>query len=149
MRGIAAMVSFAALALAATSTPAQAQDASSSASQAACNSGPYIVFFDWNGSDISPAAATILDSAIAAYANCNHGAITLAGHADRSGSDGYNMELSSRRNGSVKAYLTGHGVSAGAIASQALGESMPRVATADGVREAQNRRVEITYGASG
>ena len=34
----------------------------------------------------------------------------------------------------------------GAISSQAFGESNPRVPTADGVRELQNRRVEITYG---
>jgi len=51
-----------------------------------------------------------------------------------------------RRNESVQAYLTGHGVPAGAVTSQAFGESMPRVPTADDAREAQNRRVEITYG---
>ncbi|MDB5723485.1 MAG: autotransporter protein, partial [Novosphingobium sp.] len=34
----------------------------------------------------------------------------------------------------------------GAITSQAFGETNPRVPTADGVRELQNRRVEITYG---
>jgi outer membrane protein OmpA-like peptidoglycan-associated protein len=137
------------MALAATITPAQAQDASSSASQTACNTGPYIVFFDWNGSDISPAAATILDSAIAAYANCGHAAVTLAAHADRSGSDAYNLDLSGQRNASIEAYLVSHGISAATITSHALGETMPRVATADGVREAQNRRVEITYGAGG
>ncbi|MEC9151129.1 MAG: flagellar motor protein MotB, partial [Pseudomonadota bacterium] len=32
------------------------------------------------------------------------------------------------------------------ITSEAFGESQPRVPTADGVRELQNRRVEITYG---
>jgi outer membrane protein OmpA-like peptidoglycan-associated protein len=30
--------------------------------------------------------------------------------------------------------------------SEAFGEAQPRVPTADGVRELQNRRVEITYG---
>ena len=149
MRGIAATLSPAVLVLAVMTSPAQAQDASPAAAQAACNSGPYIVFFDWNGSDVSPEAATILDSAIAAYGTCNHAAITLAGHADRSGSDAYNMELSGQRNDSIKAYLVSHGISGAAIASHALGESMPRVATADGVREAQNRRVEITYGSGG
>jgi outer membrane protein OmpA-like peptidoglycan-associated protein len=111
-----------------------------------CNKGPYIVFFDWDKSDITPEAATILDSAVTAYANCGTVPIMLAGHTDRSGSTQYNMGLSQRRNASVTEYLTSHGISGSAITSQAFGETMPRVPTADGVRELQNRRVEITYG---
>jgi outer membrane protein OmpA-like peptidoglycan-associated protein len=121
-------------------------DDAASPSAATCNSGPYIVFFDWDKSDITPEAATILDSAINAYSDCKNAPIMLAGNSDRSGSDEYNTALSMRRNESVQAYLTGHGVPAGAATSQAFGESMPRVPTVDGVREAQNRRVEITYG---
>ncbi|MEA3048644.1 MAG: OmpA-OmpF porin, family, partial [Sphingomonadales bacterium] len=34
----------------------------------------------------------------------------------------------------------------GVMTTQAFGESRPLVETADGVREPQNRRVEITYG---
>jgi len=111
-----------------------------------CNKGPYIVFFDWDKSDITPEAATILDNAVGAYGNCASVPIMLAGHADRSGSTQYNVGLSERRNASVRGYLTSHGIPDGAITSQAFGESMPRVPTADGVRELQNRRVEITYG---
>jgi outer membrane protein OmpA-like peptidoglycan-associated protein len=70
----------------------------------------------------------------------------LAGHADRSGSTQYNVGLSERRNTSVTGYLTGKGIPATRINSQAFGESQNRVPTADGVRELQNRRVEITYG---
>jgi outer membrane protein OmpA-like peptidoglycan-associated protein len=125
---------------------ASAQDAGTPPSQAECKVGPYIVFFDSAQSDITPAAATILDSAIAAYAGCNGAPISLTGHTDRTGNDRANMELSARRNDSVKAYLTGHGLVGGAIASRALGETMPRVPTADGIKEAQNRRVEITFG---
>jgi OOP family OmpA-OmpF porin len=70
----------------------------------------------------------------------------LAGHADKSGSPQYNVGLSERRNASVRAYLTSKGIPDGVITSEAFGESRPRVETADGVRELQNRRVEITYG---
>jgi len=70
----------------------------------------------------------------------------LAGHADRSGSDAYNVALSQRRADSVKGYLSAHAIPAGVISTEAFGESRPRVATADGVREVQNRRVEVTYG---
>ena len=111
-----------------------------------CNKGPYIVFFDWDKSDITPEASTILDNAVTAYGNCDSVPIMLAGYADRSGTAKYNQGLSERRNTSVRSYLTSRGIPDGAITSQAFGESNPRVPTADGVRELQNRRVEITYG---
>jgi OOP family OmpA-OmpF porin len=111
-----------------------------------CTPGPYIVFFDWDKSDITPEAASILDNAISNYANCQNTQVMLAGHADRSGSASYNVGLSQRRADSVKAYLSGRGISDGVISTEAFGESRPRVETADGVRELQNRRVEIMYG---
>ncbi len=111
-----------------------------------CTPGPYIVFFDWDKSDITPEAASILDNAISNYQNCGNAQVMLAGHADRSGSASYNVGLSQRRADSVKAYMTAHGIGAGVISTEAFGESKPRVETADGVRELQNRRVEITYG---
>jgi outer membrane protein OmpA-like peptidoglycan-associated protein len=111
-----------------------------------CEQGPYIVFFDWDQSDITPEAAAVLNSAITAYGDCGTAAIMLAGHADRSGSTTYNVGLSERRNASVTDYLTNRGIPVARISSEAFGESMPRVPTADGVRELQNRRVEVMYG---
>jgi len=70
----------------------------------------------------------------------------LAGHADRSGSTSYNVGLSQRRADAVRSYLSARGVPDTRISSEAFGESQPRVPTADGVRELQNRRVEISYG---
>ena len=88
----------------------------------------------------------ILDSAVTAYANCGTANVMLAGHTDRSGSVTYNMGLAERRNASVRSYLTGRGIPDGRISGEAFGESQPRVPTADGVRELQNRRVEVSYG---
>ena len=104
------------------------------------------MFFDFDKSNITPEAATVLDSAVTAYGNCNNVPIMLAGYTDRAGSDTYNKALAGRRNAAVQSYITGKGVPAARITSEAFGESNPRVATADGVREPQNRRVEITYG---
>ena len=112
----------------------------------ACNSGPYIVFFDWDRSDITNEASNTLNSAVSQYANCGNSQVMLAGHADRSGSATYNVGLSQRRANAVRDYLTGRGIPGGVITTQAFGETRPRVETADGVREPQNRRVEITYG---
>jgi len=112
----------------------------------ACSTGPYIVFFDFDRSDITAEAGTILNNAITAYANCGMARVMLAGHTDTSGSATYNMGLAERRNASVRSYMTGRGIPDGRIMGEAFGESQPRVPTADGVREAQNRRVEVTYG---
>ena len=104
------------------------------------------MFFDWDESAITPEAATILDNAVTAYADCGMASVMLAGHADRSGPVTYNVGLSERRNASVRSYLAGRGIPEGRITGEAFGESQPRVPTADGVRELQNRRVEVTYG---
>jgi OmpA-OmpF porin, OOP family len=113
---------------------------------AVCTPGPYIVFFEWDKSDVTPEAASILDNAVTAYGDCGQAQVMLAGHADKSGTPKYNLGLSQRRNDSVQAYLTSKGIPGGVITTKAFGEGAPRVETADGVRELQNRRVEITYG---
>ncbi len=112
-----------------------------------CEPGPYIVYFDWDQSNITPEAASTLDNAISAYnRGCTGTQVMLAGHADRSGSAKYNVGLSQRRNDAVRSYLTARGIGDGSISAEAFGETRPAVATADGVRNDQNRRVEITYG---
>ncbi len=106
-----------------------------------CTPGPYIVFFEWDKSDITADAASILDNAVSAYGNCGNAQVMLAGHADKSGTPKYNIGLSQRRNTAVRSYLGSKGIADGVIATQAFGEGAPRVETADGVRELQNRRV--------
>jgi outer membrane protein OmpA-like peptidoglycan-associated protein/opacity protein-like surface antigen len=113
---------------------------------AVVQAGPFIVFFDWDKSDITPEAAAILDNAAAAYQQTGKAQVMLAGHADRSGSASYNVGLSQRRADAVRAYLAGRGVADGAMSTAAFGEERPLVQTEDGVREPQNRRVEITFG---
>jgi OOP family OmpA-OmpF porin len=112
----------------------------------ACVAGPFMVFFDWDKDEITPQASAILDNAASAYQTCGQAQVMLAGHADRSGSDQYNVGLSQRRSANVRSYLAGRGIPDGVMTTEAFGESRPLVETADGVREPQNRRVEITYG---
>ncbi|WP_374944258.1 OmpA family protein [Sphingomonas sp.] len=111
-----------------------------------CTQGPFIVFFEWDKSDITPEAGSILDNAVTQYQTCGNAQVMLAGFTDKSGSTSYNVGLSQRRADSVKAYMTSRSIPEGSISTEAFGESRPRVDTADGVREVQNRRVEITYG---
>jgi len=70
----------------------------------------------------------------------------VAGHADSAGPAEYNEELAERRGNNVGVYLAGKGVPEVRITARSFGEEMPRVPTADGVREPQNRRVEVTFG---
>lgn len=106
----------------------------------------YLVFFDFNKSNLTPSAAEIVRKAYAeATGTQGKHNFSLTGHTDRSGSDAYNMKLSKSRVTSVKKELVKLGESSATIESNAKGESEPLVPTADGVKEAQNRRVEIIY----
>lgn len=112
----------------------------------ACNRGPYIVYFDWDGSNLSPEAIPILENAASAYLSACQGAIIkIAGHTDRSGSADYNIGLSERRANSAESYLEEQRLRSGTMRIEAFGESQNRVPTKDGVRNPQNRRVEITF----
>jgi outer membrane protein OmpA-like peptidoglycan-associated protein len=113
---------------------------------AAVTPGPFLVFFDWDKSLITAETASILDRAAEQYSATGQTSIVLAGHADRSGTEDYNMQLSQRRADAVKAYMASKGIAEAAMTTRTFGESRPLVETADGVREPQNRRVEMTYG---
>jgi outer membrane protein OmpA-like peptidoglycan-associated protein len=122
--------------------------AGSAPAQTTPGEGAFVIFFGLNRAAIMPDMAAILDNAAVAFLQGGHSQILLAGHADRAGSAAYNMSLSQRRTEVVRAYLAGRGVPVGAIVTDALGEQRPRVGTRDGMREPQNRRVEITFGPS-
>lgn len=111
-----------------------------------CALGPYIVFFEWDKADITPEAASLLDNFVASWKQCKAPRIALAGHTDREGGNAYNVGKSERMVAAVSAYLRARGIPASIISAEAYGESRPRVPTADGVRELQNRRVEVTAG---
>ncbi len=103
----------------------------------------FIVFFDFDKSDLTPVAQDTIRKAAAAYRTKGGAQIKATGNTDRAGTEAYNMALSLRRANAVRDGLVREGVAASDISVVALGESHPMVPTADGVREAQNRRVEI------
>jgi outer membrane protein OmpA-like peptidoglycan-associated protein len=103
----------------------------------------YLVFFDFDRSDLTDRARQIIAEAAQNSRSAGVTRIEVAGHADRSGTPQYNQRLSERRANAVAAELERQGVSRGQMSIQAFGESRPLVPTADGVREPQNRRVEI------
>ncbi len=105
----------------------------------------YMVFFDFNKSDLTPQATQVVDQAARNAAPAKVTEITVTGHTDTVGSDAYNMRLSRRRAESVAAELEKQGIPSGEIEIVAKGKHDLLVPTGDGVREPQNRRVQIVY----
>ncbi|MGQ3300958.1 OmpA family protein [Reyranella sp.] len=103
----------------------------------------FMVFFDWDRSNLSAQALNTIKQAAGAYKTKGNARITATGHTDTSGSESYNMALSLRRANAVKDALLREGVPATAIAVVGRGEQGLLVQTGPNVREPQNRRVEI------
>lgn len=79
--------------------------------------------------------------------------ISVVGHTDRSGDEKLNQALGQKRADAARRALIDalkkQGIGEdryGEIASSSMGESSPAVATADGVQNEKNRRVEISIG---
>jgi outer membrane protein OmpA-like peptidoglycan-associated protein len=105
----------------------------------------YQVFFDFNKSDLTPEAVKVVDQAAMNAGPAKATQIVVTGHTDTVGSDAYNMRLSRRRAESVAAELEAKGIPSSEIEIVAKGKKDLLVPTKDGVREPQNRRVQIVY----
>ncbi len=103
----------------------------------------YLVFFDWDRADLTARARQIVAQAAQASTHVQSTRIEVNGYTDLSGTAAYNQRLSVRRAQSVEAELVRDGVNRSEISIHGYGESNPLVPTAPGVREPQNRRVEI------
>ncbi len=103
----------------------------------------YLVFFDWDQATLTDRARQIVAEAAQASTRIANTRIEVNGYTDLSGTPQYNQALSVRRAEAVAAELTRLGVPRAAIGVHGYGETRPLVPTAQGVREPQNRRVEI------
>ncbi len=103
----------------------------------------YLVFFDWDKATLTARARSIIAEAAQASTRVKTTRIEANGYTDLSGTAAYNMGLSVRRADAVAAELVRDGVPKNIIYVKGFGETHPLVPTAPGVREPQNRRVEI------
>ena len=108
------------------------------------------LFFEFDESDLTPAASAKLAEIAEALAAEDPRAVTVVGHADTVGTDAYNRGLSMRRAKTVANKLRALGVPEVDVAEPieviARGESAPLVETGEGVRLVYNRRVALFEG---
>lgn len=104
----------------------------------------YIVFFGWNKSNLNAQAAETVAQAAATAKQIGAASILVVGHADTSGGARYNQRLSERRANTVANELVRNGIAPESISAMGKGENELMIQTGDGMREPQNRRVEIS-----
>jgi OOP family OmpA-OmpF porin len=107
---------------------------------------PYLVFFDWSSAVVAPSGREVIALAAQAFKAGSPVTVQVTGFTDTSGSTAYNQKLSERRANAVAAVLVQDGVPQTNLVVTGRGQNDLRVPTPDGVREPQNRRVEIVEG---
>src|SRR3954451_12644447 len=121
----------------------QADEPTAAAVSGQAEPGSFLVYFGFDKATLDATARQVVAEAADEYKRTGAAQITVTGHADKAGRPAYNQRLSERRAEAVRRELERHGVQATSVQVVAEGENDPLVPTADGVADAQNRRVEI------
>ena len=103
----------------------------------------FTVYFDFDRWNLTADGARIVDQAVAQTQQAGAAQIQVGGFTDLAGTTSYNYALAQGRAVTVRNYMVARGIPAEQIVVKSFGKNDPRVRTPDGVREAQNRRVEI------
>jgi OmpA-OmpF porin, OOP family len=103
----------------------------------------FIVYFDFDQSSLNGAANAVISQIAASAYSGKPKSIAVVGHTDRAGSNGYNYGLSIKRARAVAKALSERGLSQ--VKTSNFGETKPWMGTADGARQALNRRVEVNF----
>jgi outer membrane protein OmpA-like peptidoglycan-associated protein len=100
----------------------------------------YTVYFDYNSSQLGPAAREIVKLAADGYKAGSPSSVQVTGYTDPSGSAGYNQRLSLRRANAVAGALQSDGVPPTNLVVSGQGES------SNEPTPGQDRRVDVTLG---
>jgi outer membrane protein OmpA-like peptidoglycan-associated protein len=101
------------------------------------------VHFDLDSDELGESGRASLDRTADLLEERDELAVEIDGHADESGSDEYNQDLSERRAGAVADYLEERGVDPARLDLRAFGESEPLSGASE--RSRKNRRVVIRF----
>ena len=104
-----------------------------------------LIFFEWDRADLTARSRAIVADAARYGGSVTYAHIDVDGHNDTSQPEDYSVAISERRARTVAAELVRDGIPQNAIVMHAYGSTKPMVPTGPGVREPQNRRVEIVF----
>ena len=110
---------------------------------AATNAGGFTVYFDFDSWTLTAEDLKVITDVINTARAGGQTHINVVGHTDTSGTAEYNQQLSVHRANVVIEALVDMGARRAAIKATGVGENDLAVATADGVKEAKNRRAVI------
>ncbi|PCI39594.1 MAG: hypothetical protein COB46_08435 [Rhodospirillaceae bacterium] len=103
----------------------------------------FVVYFGFDSAKLDALAKGTVHSVSNQSGESKAKRIVLIGHADRSGDQGYNFNLSERRVQAIADALAKRGTAGASVTKSSAGETSPQVNSGDGKREGMNRRVEI------
>ena len=107
------------------------------------------ILFDHDSAALRSASRASLQEMAGVFSRYPETRITVAGHADSTGPDAYNHDLSHRRARAVRDYLADQGVAASRIEAIGSGETQQRATNDTPEGRQLNRRVEIRVKATG
>ena len=129
------------MAMAATETPAMAEEPATFTGEVSAELGT--VYFDFDKYDLRQDARDTL-SANADWLKSNPGLqLQIGGHCDTRGTEEYNLALGERRANAVKSYLVSLGVDEARLFTISYGEEMPADSGQDSAAHAKNRRAQF------
>jgi len=94
---------------------------------------------------LTPQSLKVLDEAVDTIKQCACSKVEIRGYTDSVGKPEYNQKLSERRANAVMAYFVDHGIAAGMLSAEGLGESNPIASNSTAEGRAENRRVTVRF----
>ena len=101
------------------------------------------VYFATESARLSDYARGKLDETVAILKRYPDLQVDIAGHADSSGPEEFNLALSQRRADAVRLYLEEAGIDASRLTARGYGESQPAASNDTALGRSDNRRVEL------
>ena len=103
----------------------------------------FLLYFMNNSTKLTAESKSFIPEVLSLVNKRDFYEISIIGHTDTTGDDGYDMSLSSARAEAVRDVLLSHGIRFGQMELRYYGKRDPIVPTGDNVREPRNRRVEV------
>ena len=99
--------------------------------------------FELDSDKIRKSSYRTLDAAVAVLNEYEDLRLLIRGHADETGTDEYNVDLSRRRAEQVKVYLVGKGIEEKRLRTEGVGSAEPLAEGKGASARAKNRRIEF------